>query len=66
MGTDYTDQSDTRPWLAVDRSYVFAHKSATAVDYKAGQAAGSVICYTKNDDDVLTIKYVIGAINGMQ
>ena len=64
MGTDYTDQSDTRPWLAVDSSYVFAHKSATAVDYKAGQAAGSVICYTKNDDDVLTIKYVIGAING--
>ena len=34
------------------------------MDYKAGQAAGSVICYTKNDDDVLTIKYVIGAING--
>ena len=64
MGTDYTDQSNTRPWLAVDSSYVFAHKSTTATNYKAGQALGYVIKYTLNDNNVMTVQNVIGAIGG--
>ena len=62
MGTDYTDQSNTRPWFAVDSSYVFAHKSTTATDYKAGEAVGYVIKYTLNDNNVMTVQNVIGNI----
>ena len=52
------------PGVAVDSSYVFAHKSATAVDYKAGPGGSAISAHTKNDYYGATIKYVIEAING--
>ena len=66
MGTDYTDQSNTRPWLNTDDDYTFAHLSSKPdnVDYKAGQAVGYVIKYTINDENVVTIQNIIGAIGG--
>ena len=66
MGTDYTDQSDTRPWLNQSNDYNFAHLSTKSrpTDYKAGQAVGYVIKYTINDSDVVTIQNIIGAIGG--
>ncbi|MCI9472524.1 MAG: hypothetical protein HFF31_00815 [Flavonifractor sp.] len=74
LGTDYTDNSATRPWNAAYASgYEFAGEGAIAngqangpadgdpkTDYPAGKAAGYVITYTLNSDDVLTIQSVVG------
>ena len=81
LGTDYTDNSDTRPWNSTyGAAFTFAGKdtdgngtapqtgnvskadgNVTPKDYKAGKAAGYVITYTLNSDDVLTIQSVVGS-----
>ena len=77
LGTDYTDNSATRPWNAAYASgYEFAGEGAIAdgqangpadgdpkTDYPAGKAAGYVITYTLNSDDVLTIQSVVGTFD---
>ena len=86
LGTDYTDNSDTRPWndtAGIYTGFTFAGKDTAGgivtvtdpasgfiskadgslgpKDYKAGKAAGYVITYTLNSDDVLTIQSVVGS-----
>lgn len=72
LGTDYTDNSTSKPWTdgAATSAYVFAQKNTDgagnvdAKDYKSGMATGYVISYSLNDSGVMTIKNVIGSING--
>ena len=76
LGTDYTDNSATRPWNSdYANGYEFAGQGATGAnpgpaadgdpktDYPAGKAAGYVITYTLNSDDVLTIQSVVGTFD---
>ena len=82
LGTDYTDNSGTRPWRWTETagavntgtglSSIFAYKGISSAalsetqqareNYGAGNAAGYVIAYTLNDDNVLTIKNIIGGV----
>ena len=63
MGTDYTDNSTTRPWHTdYATGYTFADGDGVATDDRAGQALGYVIKYTINDNNVVTVQNVIGAV----
>ena len=75
LGTSYTDNSTTRPWRfdngdAGYDDFIFAYQGDSADSatdqarkvYGAGNAAGYVIAYTLNDDNVMTIKNVIGSV----
>ena len=58
LGTSDSDNSATAPWL---NDGIFAEKSGKdADDYKDGMAKGYVITYSLNDDNVMTIKSVVG------
>ena len=68
LGTSDSDNSATAPWQnAIGGTGAFAHKdingnsSYDAADYKDGRAAGYVIGYSLNDDNVLTIKSIVGS-----
>ena len=68
LGTSDSDNSATAPWqTAISGSGAFAHKDINsdsnydAADYKDGRAAGYVIAYSLNDDNVLTIKSIVGS-----
>ena len=58
LGTSDSDNSATAPWL---NDGIFAEKSGKdADDYKDGMAKGYVITYSLTDDNVMTIKSVVG------
>ena len=66
LGTADSDNSSTRPW-AKGATGVFVGKDndssggdANEKDYLDGQAKGYVITYSLNDDNVMTIKSVVG------
>ena len=65
LGTADSDNSSTRPW-AKGATGVFVGKdndSSSGVDekdYLDGQAKGYIITYSLNDDNVMTIKSVVG------
>ena len=69
LGTSDSDNSATAPWQnAIGGTGAFAHKdidasggNPNATDYKDGRAAGYVIAYSLNDDNVLTIKSIVGS-----
>ena len=68
LGTSDSDNSATAPWqTAISGAGAFAHKDINsdsnydAADYKDGRAAGYVIAYSLNDDNVLTIKSIVGS-----
>ena len=69
LGTSDSDNSATAPWqTAISGAGAFAHKdidasggNPNAADYKDGRAAGYVIAYSLNDDNVLTIKSIVGS-----
>ena len=68
LGTSDSDNSATAPWQnAIGGTGAFAHKDINsdtdydAADYKDGRAAGYVIAYSLNDDNVLTIKSIVGS-----
>ena len=66
LGTADSDKSDTAPWAASKGSQVFAQKSYDGKDdgsFADGQAKGYVITYSLTDDNVLTIKSVVGSYN---
>ena len=59
LGTSDSDNSATAPWK---NDGVFADKSVGTDedDFKDGMAKGYVITYSLNDDNVMTIKSVVG------
>jgi hypothetical protein len=70
LGTDYTDNSSTRPWTSeIDSAHqLFANKdnnnssgTVDARDYPAGMAKGYVVTYSLNDNGVMTIKSIVGS-----
>ena len=68
LGTSDSDNSATAPWQnAIGGTGAFAHKDINsdtdydAADYKDGRAAGYVIAYSLDDDNVLTIKSIVGS-----
>ena len=62
LGTDYTDNSDTRPWTTKQvGTQIFTDNSKSANDYLAGMAKGFVVTYSLNDNGVLTIKSIVGS-----
>ena len=68
LGTADSDNSSTRPW-ADSATGVFVGKDNDSTggvnekDYLDGQAKGYVITYSLTDDNVLTIKSVVGSYN---
>jgi hypothetical protein len=62
LGTDYTDNSDTRPWTTKQvGTQIFTDNTKSANDYLAGMAKGFVVTYSLNDNGVLTIKSIVGS-----
>ncbi len=63
LGTDYTDNSTTAPWeTEVDSAHqIFADSNGDKDDYKAGQAKGFVVTYSLNENNVITIKSIVGS-----
>ncbi len=62
LGTDYTDNSDTRPWTTKQvNAQIFTDSNKSANDYLAGMAKGFVVTYSLNDNGVLTIKSIVGS-----
>ena len=70
LGTSDSDNSATAPWKTpISGTGAFVNKdidtTGTAdindADYKDGRAAGYVIAYSLNDDNVLTIKSIVGS-----
>lgn len=62
LGTDYTDNSDTRPWTTRRvGTQIFTDNTKSANDYLAGMAKGFVVTYSLNDNGVLTIKSIVGS-----
>ena len=66
LGTSDSDNSSTAPWNSKFGSYtkVFVDNDTNGDhpenDYKDGMAKGYVITYSLNDDNVMTIKSVVG------
>ncbi len=66
LGTSDSDNSSTAPWNSKFGTYtkVFVDNDTNAShpenDYKDGMAKGYVITYSLNDDNVMTIKSVVG------
>ena len=72
LGTSDSDNSATAPWktpVETGNTGAFVNKDIDATgtagindaDYKDGRAAGYVIAYSLNDDNVLTIKSIVGS-----
>ena len=72
LGTSDSDNSATAPWktpVEAGNTGAFVNKNIDATgtagindaDYKDGRAAGYVIAYSLNDDNVLTIKSIVGS-----
>ena len=72
LGTSDSDNSATAPWktpVETGNTGAFVNKNIdtngtagiNAADYKDGRAAGYVIAYSLNDDNVLTIKSIVGS-----
>ena len=72
LGTSDSDNSATAPWktpVETGNTGAFVNKSIDTTgtagindaDYKDGRAAGYVIAYSLNDDNVLTIKSIVGS-----
>ena len=70
LGTSDSDNSATAPWKTpISGTGAFVNKyidttGTTGIndaDYKDGRAAGYVIAYSLNDDNVLTIKSIVGS-----
>ena len=72
LGTSDSDNSATAPWktpVEAGNTGAFVNKNIdtngtagiNAADYKDGRAAGYVIAYSLNDDNVLTIKSIVGS-----
>ena len=66
LGTSDSDNSSTAPWNGKFGTYtkVFVDNDTNGAhpenDYKDGMAKGYVITYSLNDDNVMTIKSVVG------
>ena len=72
LGTSDSDNSATAPWktpVETGNTGAFVNKNIDTTgtagindaDYKDGRAAGYVIAYSLNDDNVLTIKSIVGS-----
>ena len=70
LGTSDSDNSATAPWKTpISGTGAFVNKDIDTTgttgindaDYKDGRAAGYVIAYSLNDDNVLTIKSIVGS-----
>ena len=72
LGTSDSDNSATAPWktpVETGNTGAFVNKDIDATgtagindaDYKDGRATGYVIAYSLNDDNVLTIKSIVGS-----
>ena len=72
LGTSDSDNSATAPWktpVEAGNTGAFVNKNidttgingVNEADYKDGRAAGYVIAYSLNDDNVLTIKSIVGS-----
>ena len=72
LGTSDSDNSATAPWktpVETGNNGAFVNKDIDATgaadindaDYKDGRATGYVIAYSLNDDNVLTIKSIVGS-----
>ena len=72
LGTSDSDNSATAPWktpVETGNTGAFVDKDIDATgtagindaDYKDGRATGYVIAYSLNDDNVLTIKSIVGS-----
>ena len=60
LGTDYVDNSTTRPWDYANGTFTKSGDVANRTDYDSDRAAGYVITYSLDENENLTITSVVG------